>query len=78
MLRAMAGLLMLGLLTKFALGAAEAFLAMSGVGASCFRAWAILTRRSPEGVRWWTTMGFIVGGAVLILFVLVDLMVEGG
>lgn len=66
------------LLVEFASEAGGALIVISGVGSGCFRVWAILTRKPADTIRWWTATGAVIGAGILILFVLVDLLVEGG
>lgn len=64
------------LLMEFALPFVAVFGVMSGVGASCFRAWAVLTEKSAARLDRWTALGFFIGGFCAILFVFIDLGLE--
>jgi len=67
-----------GLLSNFALSTAQALLAMAGAGAVLLRTWAVLVGKPENEIRWWTAFGSAVGLGLMILFVLVDLALEGG
>jgi hypothetical protein len=67
-----------GLLVELGANASNALLAMMGAGAASVRVWAILTRQPQDRIKRLMAFGAAVGGGLLILFVLVDLILEGG
>jgi hypothetical protein len=69
---------LIGLLAELGQSAAEAFAVMATAGGICFRSWAVLARKPEDRLNWWSAVGAGVGVGIMILFVLVDLLAEGG
>jgi hypothetical protein len=65
-------------LMEFASSVAGTLLVMTGAGAGCFRAWAVLAGKPAVRINWWTAFGFLFGGLCMILIVCIDRLSKVG
>lgn len=63
-----------GTFTELVSGAAGAVVVLTGLCAGGARACAILLGFPQERVEWMTALGFVVGAAIALLIVLVDVV----
>jgi hypothetical protein len=64
---------LLAVLMEFVSKVAGTLLAVAGAFAACLRAWAVLTRQSPDRIEWATALGTAGGATLAILIVVIDL-----
>jgi mannose/fructose/N-acetylgalactosamine-specific phosphotransferase system component IIC len=63
----------IAVLMEFVSKVAGTLLAVAGAFAGCLRAWAVLTRQSPDRIEWVTALGSACGAMLAILIVVIDL-----